>query len=74
MLNESTAIQNQIETQEAQECIGAEIDKLAMMTVVIAAGLVGAWTLARIGSALYMSGGPVELFKSWLGAVTGTGI
>lgn len=66
MLTQSTAIQDRVEGNEAQECLGGETDKLVMTSVFIAAGLVGAWTVARIGSAMYTAGGPVALFQAWL--------
>ncbi len=74
MLNESTAIQGQRESGTAQVNLGAEVDKLAMASVFIAAGLVGIWTVARIGSAMYASGGPVALFQAWFNAVAGGGM
>jgi len=71
MLNESTATQGQVEDTEGQVCLGEEVDRLAMASLFITAGLVGAWTLARIGSAMYASGGPLALVQSWLTAVSG---
>ena len=74
MLNQSTAVQSQEEISRAKVCLGAEVDRMAMATVFIAAGMVGVWTLARIVSALYTSGGPIVLFQSWLAAVSGGGL
>ena len=74
MLNQSAAVQCQEETTQTKICLGDEVDRLAMKTVFIAAGLVGVWTVARIGSALYSSGGPIVLFQSWLSAVSSGGM
>ena len=63
MLKEDTAAQYS-ETTGAQADLGAEINRLAMSTLAIEAGLVGAWTVARIAGALFFSGGPVALFQA----------
>jgi len=59
------------EQQKTGEHLCTEIDRLAFHTLAISAGIVGAWTLARIAGALFVGGGPMALARGWWQAVTG---
>lgn len=45
--------------------------KVVVRTVAAFAGLIGIWAFACLGSAMYQAGGPIQLVRSWFGAVTG---
>ena len=71
------AERNQSKVQEnsrTDASVGAEVDKVVIRSVLAFAGLVGLWAFACLGSAMYQAGGPIQLVRSWFGAVTGTGL
>ena len=70
MMQENTVRRLKEQVNEGA-AVGAEIDRLAFQTLAVAAGIVGAWTLARIAGALFVSGGPLALVQAWWQAVTG---
>ena len=70
MMQENTARRLKEQVNQGAE-VSAEIDRLAFQTLAVAAGIVGAWTLARIAGALFVSGTPLALARSWWQAVTG---
>lgn len=52
--------------------IGNDILKgSAVATGALAVGVIGAWALSCMIAAVIESGGPISLFRAWLGAVTG---
>jgi len=52
--------------------IGNDILKgSAVATGALAVGVIGAWAFSCMVTAVIESGGPIALFKFWLGAVTG---
>ena len=51
--------------------VSAEIDKVIIGSIAAFAGLVGLWSLACIGSAMFQAGGPLQLVGGWFKAVSG---
>ena len=49
----------------------AAVYRVVIRTVAAFAGLIGVWAFARLGSAMYQAGGPVQLVRGWFRAVTG---
>ncbi len=49
----------------------AEVDKVIIGSIAAFTGVVGLWSLACIGVAMYQSGGPFQLIGAWFKAVTG---
>ena len=65
--NESKSRENSL----TDTSVGAEVDKIVIRSVLAFAGVVGLWVTACIASAMYHAGGPIQLVRSWFGAVTG---
>ena len=51
--------------------VSTEIDKVIIGSIAAFAGLVGLWSLACIGSAMFQAGGPLQLVGGWFKAVSG---
>lgn len=51
--------------------VGAEVNKAAITTLAIAAGLVGAWVITAFVAGTVASGGIVPMIANWIHAVTG---
>lgn len=46
-------------------------DKVVIRSFIAFTGLIGLWVIACLASAMYHSGGPLQLITSWFKAVTG---
>lgn len=51
--------------------VGAEVNKAALTTLTIAAGLVGAWVITAFAAGMIASGGLVPMITNWIQAVAG---
>jgi len=51
--------------------VQAEVSKVAVTTMAIAAGLVGAWVVAAFIGGIMASGGVMQLVSNWITAVFG---
>ena len=51
--------------------VSTEIDKVIIGSIAAFAGLVGLWSLACIGTAMFQAGGPLQLVGGWFKAVSG---
>lgn len=59
------------DVQENSTTVSTEIDKVIIGSIAAFAGLVGVWSLACIGSAMFQAGGPLQLLKGWFSAISG---
>ena len=61
-----------VRTKKAEKVnSGAEVNKAAITTMAIAAGLVGAWVVTAFVGAILTSGGVMPLISNWIQAVFG---
>jgi len=51
--------------------VGTEVNKAAVTTLAIAAGLVGAWVITAFVAGVVASGGLVPMISNWFNAVIG---
>ena len=51
--------------------VSTEVDKVVVGSIAAFAGIVGIWSVACLMSAMFQSGGPLELIKGWLSALSG---
>ncbi|GAB4337950.1 MAG: hypothetical protein Kow0089_09550 [Desulfobulbaceae bacterium] len=51
--------------------VNAEVNKAAIVTLAVAAGLVGAWVITAFVGGLIASGGIVPMISNWIQAVFG---
>lgn len=51
--------------------VSTEIDKVIIGSVAAFAGVVGLWSIACLGSAMFQAGGPLQLAGSWFKAISG---
>jgi len=51
--------------------VGTEVNKAAVTTLAIAAGLVGAWVITAFVAGVLASGGLVPMISNWINAVIG---
>ena len=51
--------------------VSTEVDKVIIGSIAAFAGLVGLWSLACLGSAMFQAGGPLALVGGWFKAVSG---
>lgn len=51
--------------------VGSEVNKAAVTTLAIAAGLVGAWVITAFVAGMVASGGLVPMISNWINAVIG---
>ena len=51
--------------------VSTEIDKVIIGSIAAFAGLVGLWSLACIGSAMFQAGGPLQLVGGWFKSALG---
>ena len=67
-----TKVQDQINVQDKSgTTVSTEIDKVVIGSIAAFAGLIGLWSIACLGSAMFQAGGPIALFKGWFSAVSG---
>jgi len=57
--------------ENTKTTVSTEIDKVIIGSIAAFAGLVGLWSLACIGSAMFQAGGPLQLVGGWFKAVSG---
>ncbi len=72
---QDTTLSMQKSKAEVQESttttVSSEIDKVIIGSIAAFAGLVGVWSIACIGSAMFQAGGPLQLLKGWFSAISG---
>lgn len=71
---EATLTKQKIETQAQEDTrvtVSGEIDKVIIGSIAAFAGLVGIWSVACFASAMFQAGGPFQLIKGWLSALSG---
>jgi len=51
--------------------VNAEVNKVAVGTLAVAAGLVGAWVITAFVGGLLASGGVIPMISNWIHAVFG---
>jgi hypothetical protein len=51
--------------------VGTEVNKAAIVTLAVAAGLVGAWVITAFVAGMMASGGVVPMISNWIHAVIG---
>ena len=51
--------------------LAGEASKVTIGTVGVAGMVIGLWAFACLAGGLFAAGGPLELARSWWGAVTG---
>jgi len=63
---------SQVRTQDkSKTTVAAEIDKVIIGSIAAFAGIIGLWSVACLGSALFQAGGPLQLAAGWFRAVSG---
>jgi len=63
---------SQVKTQDkSNTTVSAEIDKVIIGSIAAFAGIIGLWSIACLGSALFQAGGPLQLAAGWFKAVSG---
>lgn len=74
-MQETTALSRQKSKTTTREntktTVSTEVDKVIIGTIAAFAGLIGIWSLACIGSAMFQAGGPLQLIGGWFKAVSG---
>jgi F0F1-type ATP synthase assembly protein I len=61
-----------VRTKNAEKVnANVEVNKAAITTMAIAAGLVGAWVITAFVGGILASGGVMPLVSNWIGAVFG---
>jgi len=74
-MQETTALSRQKSKTTTREntktTVSVEVDKVIIGTIAAFAGLIGIWSLACIGSAMFQAGGPLQLIGGWFKAVSG---
>jgi len=74
-MQETTALSRQKSKTTTREntktTVSAEVDKVIIGSIAAFAGLIGIWSLACIGSAMFQAGGPLQLIGGWFKAVSG---
>lgn len=74
-MQETTALSRQksktTTRDNAKTTVSAEVDKVIIGSIAAFAGLIGVWSLACIGSAMFQAGGPLQLIGGWFKAVSG---
>lgn len=61
-----------VRTKKAEKVnVGAEVNKVAVTTMAIAAGMVGAWVVTAFVGGILASGGVLPLVSNWIQAVFG---
>ena len=51
--------------------VGTEVSKAGVVTLAVAAGLVGAWVITAFVAGMVASGGLVPMISNWITAVIG---
>ena len=51
--------------------VEAEVNKVAVVSLAVAAGLVGAWVITAFVGGLLASGGVAPMISNWIQAITG---
>jgi hypothetical protein len=51
--------------------VSTEVNKMALATLTVAAGLVGAWVITAFVAGMLASGGLVPMISNWIQAVIG---
>ena len=57
--------------ENSRTSVSTEIDKVIIGGIAAFAGVVGLWSIACLASAMFQSGGPLQLVGSWFKAVSG---
>ncbi len=57
--------------QTTKTSVSTEVDKIIIGSIAAFAGVIGLWSVACIGSAMFQAGGPVGLAVGWFKAVSG---
>lgn len=57
--------------EDARTTVSTEVDKVIVGSIAAFAGIVGLWSLACLGSAMFQAGGPLQLVGGWFKAVSG---
>lgn len=66
----NTAVKVKTKTGEKVN-VHSEVNKLAVGTLAVAAGLVGAWVVTAFVGGLLASGGVIPMISNWVNAVFG---
>ena len=67
----SSMIKSQSRTSTTSKSAIDSVSRGSIVTMGVASGLVGIWAVACMASAMFSSGGPIALIKSWFSAVAG---
>ena len=67
----TTSIKSQSKSRETSKAAVDSVSRGSIVTMGVASALVGLWAVACLVSAMAGSGSPIELIRSWFGAVSG---
>ena len=67
----SSMIKSRTQSKASSQSAVDSLSRGSIITMGIVSSLVGVWALACLASAMFGSGGPVALIKSWFSAVAG---
>lgn len=70
MLQSNAAVKVRTKSSEKVN-ISTEVNKIALGTLTVAAGLVGAWVITAFVAGMLASGGLVPMIANWIQAVLG---
>ncbi|MFZ5798408.1 MAG: hypothetical protein C4563_01735 [Desulfobulbus sp.] len=70
MIKSSAAAKVRTRTGEKVN-VSTEVNKAALATLTVAAGLVGAWVITAFVAGMMASGGLVPMISNWISAVVG---
>lgn len=70
MMKSNAAVK--VRTKSGQRVnVSTEVNKVAIATLAVAAGLVGAWVITAFVAGMMASGGLVPMISNWIQAVIG---
>lgn len=70
MMKSNAAVKVRTKTGERVN-VATEVNKVAIATLAVAAGLVGAWVITAFVAGMMASGGLVPMISNWIHAVIG---
>lgn len=70
MMKSSAAVKVRTKAGEKVN-VSTEVNKAAIVTLAVAAGLVGAWVITAFVAGMMASGGLVPMISNWMHAVIG---
>jgi hypothetical protein len=70
MVKSNAAVRVRTKSREKVQ-VATEVNKIALGTLTVAAGLVGAWVITAFVAGMLASGGLVPMIANWIQAVLG---